>query len=105
MWHLAEKCLQHDLTLTRKKFRASVVVRDVLAEDPNRNRKSLVSADKRATQQAGRETELKSLEKQAQMMRAAIPDGANLGLKAVQSLLAEQIRFTLNGAVDVLPCM
>ena len=77
--------------------------RDVLTEDPNRNRKSLVSADKRGTQHTGRESELKNpgLEKQAQMMRAAIPDDANLGSKSVQSLLAEQIKFTLNAAVDI----
>jgi len=40
-----------------------------------------MSVAKRATQQAEdmrRETELKSLEKQGQMMRAATPDGANL---------------------------
>ena len=65
--------------------------------------KSLVSADKRGTQQTGRESELKNPEpeKQAQMMRAAIPDDANLGSKSVQSLLAEQIKFTLNAAVDI----
>ena len=32
---LAEKGLQHDLMLSRKKFKASVVVRHTLAEDPN----------------------------------------------------------------------
>jgi len=98
--------LQHDLTLSRKKFKASVVVRDALAEDPNQNRRSLMSAAKRATQQAEdvrRETELKSLEKQGQMMRAATPDGANLWSKAVQSLPAEQMKFALNAAVDTLP--
>ena len=79
---MAEKGLQHDLMLSRKKFKASVVVRDALVEDPNQNRKSLASAAKRATQQAEderRETELKSLEKQGQMMRTASPDGASLG--------------------------
>ena len=67
--------------LSRKKFKASVVVRNVLAKDPNRNRKSLVSAAKRAAQQAEdvrRETELKNLEKQGKMMRTASPDGACL---------------------------
>ena len=104
--YLAEKGLQHDLTLSRKKFKASVVVRDALAEDPSRNRKSLASAAKRATQQADdarRETELKNLEKQGQMMRIASPDGASLWSKAVQSLPAEQMRFALNAAVDTLP--
>ena len=55
-------------------FKASVVVSDALAEDPNQNRKSLASAAKGATQQAKderRKTELKSLEKQGQMKRTA----------------------------------
>jgi len=71
------------------------VVRDALAEDPNRNRRSLMSAAERATQQAEdvrRETELKSLEKQGQMMRAATPDGANLWSKVVQSDPFQQSR-------------
>ena len=103
--YLAEKGLQLDLMLSRKKFKASVVVRDALAEDPGRNRKLLVSAVKRATQQVDdvrRETELKSLEKQGQMMRTASPDGASLWSKAVQSLPAEKMRFALNAAVDTL---
>ena len=50
-----------------------------------------------------RETELKSLEKKGQMMRTASPDGASLWSKAVQSLPAEKMRFTLNAAVDTLP--
>ena len=90
--------------LSRKKFKASVVVRDALAENPNGNRKSLVSAARRATQQADdarRESELNRLEKQGQMMRTATPDGARS--KAVQSLPAEQVRFALNAAVDTLP--
>ena len=65
-----------------------------------------MSAAKRTTQQAEdvrRETELKSLEKQGQMMRAVTPDGAILWSKAVQSLPAEQMKFALNAAVDTLP--
>ena len=106
VWYLAEKGLQDDLMLSRKKFKASAVVRDALVEDRNRNRKSLASAAKRITQQAEderRETELKSLEKQGQMMRTASPDGASLWSKAVQSLPAEKMRFALNAAVDTLP--
>ena len=64
-----------------------------------------MSAVKRATQQAEdvrRDTDLKSLEKQGQMMTAAIPDGANLWSKAVQSLSAEQMKIALNAAVDTL---
>ena len=60
-----------------------------------------MSAANRATQQADdarKETELKSLEQVGQR-RAAIPDGATLWSKAVQSLPAEQIRFALNVAV------
>ena len=65
-----------------------------------------MSAAKRATQQAEdvrRETELKSLEKQGQMIRAATSDGASLWSKAVQSLPAEQMKFALNAAIDTLP--
>ena len=65
-------------------------------------------AAKRAIYHAGRcvrrESELKSLEKQGQMMRTASPDGACLWSKVVQSLPAEQMRFAcIEGAVDTLP--
>ena len=100
---LAEKGLQHDLMLSRKKFKASVVVRHTLAEDPNWNRKSLVSGAKRAIYPAGRwceEGERAEKPREAgQMMRTASPDDACLWSKVVQSLPAEQT----NAAVDTLP--
>ncbi len=82
-----------------------MVVRDTLAEDPGRNRKSLAAAAKRNAQQADdkKREELKSLEKQGQMLRTTTPVGASLWVKAVQSLPAEQMRFALNAAVDTLP--
>jgi hypothetical protein len=104
--HLAEKNLQHELKLTRKSFKASVIVRDTLQEDPGRNRRSLATAAKRATQQADdekRQKDLMSLEKQGQMMRESPPGGASLWAKAVQAVPADQMRFVLNAAVDTLP--
>ncbi len=68
------------------------MVRDALAEDPGRNRKSLATAAERLTQQLDdekREKELKSLEGQGQMMRSNTPVGASLWAKAVESLPAE----------------
>ena len=70
--HLAEKNLHHELGLSRKKFWASVIVRDVLALDPGRTRKSLSTVAKRITQEVDdsrRQSELKSLENQGHMMR------------------------------------
>ena len=96
MWHLAEKNLQHELGLSRKKFRASVVMRDVLALDPGRTRKSLSTVAKRITQEmddSRRQSELKSLENQGYMMREVTPDGVYIWSKAVQTLPAEQMKF------------
>ena len=39
--HLAERGLQRDLTLTRKKFKAGTVVQEVMMMDPDYTRKSL----------------------------------------------------------------
>ena len=50
-----------------------------------------------------RQSELKSLEKQGHMMREVIPDGAYIWSKAVQTLSAEQMKFALNAAVNMLP--
>ena len=83
-----------------------MVVRDVLVLDPGRTRKSLSTAAKRITQEVDdskRQAELKSLEKQGHMMREVAPDGAYIWSKAVQTLPAEQMKFALNAAVDMLP--
>ena len=56
----------------------------------------MASAAKRATQQAEderRETELKSLEKQGQMMRTTRPDGASLWSKAVHHQLIQNLVY------------
>ena len=45
---------------------------------------------------------MKSLEKQRHMMREVTPHGAYIWSKAVQSLPAEQMKFALNAAVDML---
>ena len=79
MWYLAEKNLQHELGLSRKKFWASVVMRDVLVFYPGRSSKSLSTVAKWITQEVDgskRQSELKSLEKQGHMMTEVTPDGA-----------------------------
>ena len=79
MWHLAEKNFQLELGLSRKKFRASVVMRDVLVLYPGRSCKSLSTVAKWITQEVDgskRQSELKDLEKQGHVMREVTPDGA-----------------------------
>ena len=44
---LAERNLQHEMTLTRKKFKPAVSACDTMADDPSRSRKALSSAAKR----------------------------------------------------------
>ena len=71
--HLAEKNLQHELGLSRKKFQASMIVRDVLVLDPGRTRKSLSTVAKRITQEVDdrrRQSELKGLENQTRVCRS-----------------------------------
>ena len=99
VWCLAEKGLQHDLTLSRKKFKAKSLWWSEMSwqKIPTETGSHwFLLTRELPSRQGSRETELKSLEKQAQMMRAVILDGANLGLNAVQSLLAEQMRLALH---------
>ena len=46
---------------------------------------------------------MKSLEKRGHMMREVTRDGTYVWSKAVRTLLAEQMKFALNAAVDMLP--
>ena len=79
MQSVAEKNLQHELGLSRKKFRPPVVMRDVLVLDPGQTRKSLSTVAKRMMQEVDdsrRQSELKSLGNQGHMMRVVTPNGA-----------------------------
>jgi len=44
---LAERNLQHELSLTRKGFKPAVTVHDAMVEDPSRSRKAPSAAVKR----------------------------------------------------------
>ena len=67
MRHIAEKQLQAETCLTRKKFKPAVVVRDAMVEDPGTSRKALLSAAKGRVNESdnvARLDQLKSLERQ-----------------------------------------
>ena len=103
--HLSEKNLQHEAGLPRKKFWASMFVRDVLALDPSWTRKSLTTVAKRITQEVDgskRPSELKSLEKRGYDERSHSWWSLHL-LQGVQTLPAKQMKFALNAAIDILP--
>ena len=69
--NLAVKCFEHNLNLSRKKFK------DTLAEDSGQrvSHLCLLPTELHSRQMMH---ELKSLEKQGQMMRTDTPDGASL---------------------------
>ena len=67
---MAEKGLQKDLTLQRYKFRASVVVRDVMMENPDFTRRSLSTRTKAIIDEKDHHdqpNQLQQLEKEGQM--------------------------------------
>ena len=104
--HLAERGLKHELTLTRKKFRPATIVRDTLIANPDHNCKSLSKAAKATvTDEANKNLldNLQSLVKQGHMSRSTDSKCASVWSETVQSLSDEQMRFSLNAAVDTLP--
>ena len=104
--HIAEKQLQAEALQTRKKFKPAVVVRDAMVEDPDTSRKALLSAAKgrvNNSDNVARLDQVKSLERQGEMLRATTPDTATTWAKAIQSHPQEQMKFALNAAVDTLP--
>ena len=104
--HMADKGLQKDLTLKRSKFRASVIVRDVMIENPDFTRKSLATRTKAKIDEedcSNRLTQLQHLEKEGQMFRNTTPDAAKLWGNALKQLSEEYMQFALNSAVDTLP--
>jgi len=104
--YLAEKGLQKDFTLSRTKFRASVVVRDAMVTNPDFTRKSLCSTAKALVQESANEARLREvqvLEKQGQMWRSTTPRAPSVWAKALHSLPEEHMKFALNSALDTLP--
>ena len=83
-----------------------MVVHDAMVEDPDTSRKALLSAAKgrvNNSDNVARLDQVKSLERQGEMLRATTPDTATTLAKAIQSLPHEQMKFALNTAVDTLP--
>ena len=103
---LAERNLQHELSMMRKKFKPAVTVRNVMVEDPSRSRKALSAAAKRKVQEEDdteRLAQLRKLEKQGQMVTSVDGDEAKAWANTIQSLPSQLMRFTLNAAMDTLP--
>ena len=104
--HMAEKNLQKDLALSRPKFRASEVVRDVMVTDPGMPRKRLSTAAKKIVQDDDHQQMLQGLqglERQGHMSRCSSPESAQIWAEALKMLTDEQFKFALNSAVDTLP--
>ena len=90
--HLAERNLKRELTLTRKSFRPATVVRDILVDNPDHNRKSLRKVAKSTVAEEANSTllnNLQSLERQGHMSRSTDPKCASVWALTVQSLPEE----------------
>ena len=103
---LADRGLKTELDATRKKFRPAVLARDVLIERPDGNRKSLVRAAKAVVADDTNcvlKEKLHSLGKQGELSRCMDVRCGRVWSVVVQSLPEEQMKFSLNAALDVLP--
>ena len=103
---LADRGLQRDLGLVRKKFRPPKEAREALANSHGGNRKSLVKVAKAAVSEEVNSSlldRLHSQERQGQMSRCTSPSCAPIWSSAVLALPEEQMKFALDASVDVLP--
>ena len=106
MRNMAEKALLRDSQLSKHKFRASQVVRDVMQASPDFTKKSLLRASKNVVQQQDEDEMLqglRELDKQGHMSRCTDPEGAQVWAEAVEGMVDEHVKFALNSAVDTLP--
>ena len=82
------------------------MVRDVMKEDPSRNRKALRVAVKlkcSAEDEQAKQEHLLHLPRQGQMSRIATQASATVWANALTSLHPEQFKFALNASHDTLP--
>ena len=103
---LADRTLGCELSLSRKKFRPAAAARDVLEASPGGSRKALAKAAKAIVVDDVNTSllqHMQSLERQGHMSRCTDPKCALVWSTVVQSLPEEQMKFSLNAAVDVLP--
>ena len=100
---LVKRELHQNLSLSRRKFKASVAVQEVMMLDPDFTRRSLTARVKgyvQAADDVDRLDNLQRLEKEGQMSRLSTPQAAEIWAKAVERLPDEIMRFSLNSAVD-----
>ena len=103
---LADRNLQQELRLTRKRFRPAGIARDTLATNTGTTKKTIIRSAKAVVMDDINTSlldNLHSLERQGQLSRSTRPECALPWARAVQSLPEEQMKFALNAAVDVLP--
>ena len=103
---LADRTLRSEVRLSRKKFRPAAAARDILAASPGGSRKALVRAAKTIVAEDTNISlleHMQSLERQGHMSRCTDLKVAPVWASVVQSLPEEQMKFSLNAAVDVLP--
>ena len=103
---IAEKGLQSEELVQRKKFRPAITVRNTMQQDPSLSRKALRVAAKRSVTKEddhARLSQLQSLPRQGHMVRSFPPDMPAVWAEAVQGLPDEQFKFALNAAHDTIP--
>ena len=89
--------------LYKKKFKASVVVREVMKVDPGCTRKSLTNAFKHPSQKEDdyhNLSELQQVEKQGHMSCYSMSERAEVWGRALSGVADEYLKFALNSAVD-----
>jgi hypothetical protein len=103
---LADRGLQREQGLSRKKFRPATEAREALKISPGGRKKSLMKIAKGAVAEEVNTSHLdhlQSLERQGQLSRCTYPSCAPIWSQAVQALPEDQLKFAINAAVDVLP--
>ena len=103
---LADRCLQREHNLPRQKFRPAARAREVLEASPGGSRKALAKAAKALVAEEVNSASLdhwNSLERQGHMSRCMDIQCAKVWAVVVESLPEEQMKFSLNAALDVLP--
>ena len=103
---LAERGLKNELSLARTKFRCAIEAREALKISPGCSRKTLTKSAKALVSKevnSSRLDNLQSLERQGQLSRCTSPSCAPIWSRAVLALPEDQLKFSVNAAVDVLP--
>ena len=106
MRFLADRGLKNELSLSRKKFRPALEAREALKVSPGCSRKALTKSAKVLVSEevnSSRLDNLQSLGRQGQLSRCTSPSCAPIWSRAVLALTADQLKFAINAAVDVLP--